>query len=388
MVYAATERSMYLSYDWGRNWQSLKKNLPPVPVHDIALKDDDMAIATHGRAFWVMEHLDVLRNAPDAAAAKTAGKDFLYTPPLTPRSGNVLNIRYDLVDASQPVTIELLDRNGKVFKKVSSTDTIPTPTPPVGCFGQPAGGGGGGGGRGAGAPTPAKVTTTAGTNRYAMNLRYPNASTFQCMILWNNAMGGPTIAPGKYLLTMRVGTKPPITRQVRITRDPRSDASDADVAEQVALALKVRDRLTETNDGVKTIRSIRRQLEAKMPAMDSSTAFKTLAKNLTDSLSAVEDSLYQTKNRAGQDPLNFPIRLNDQLGGLNGFVQAGERKPTKQSYDVYAILAPKVAIQMARLKYITGTMVPRVNRALKAAGQEEIVPTTVETGSDGLPWLA
>jgi photosystem II stability/assembly factor-like uncharacterized protein len=378
MVYAATERSMYVSYDWGRNWQSLKRNLPPVPVHDIALKDDDMAIATHGRAFWVMEHLDALRNAPDAAAAKTAGKDFLYTPPLTPRAGNVLNVRYDLVDASQPVTLELLDRNGKVFKKVSSTDTIPTPTPPVGCFGQPAPSGGGGG-RGAGAPTPSKVTNNAGTNRYAFNLRYANASTFQCMILWNNSMGGPTIAPGQYLLTMRVGTKPPITRQVRITRDPRSDASDADITEQVALALKVRDRLTETNDGVKTIRSIRDQLEAKMPAMDSNIAFKTLAKNLTDSLAAVEDSLYQTQNRAGEDPLNFPIRLNDQLGALNGAVLGNERKPTKQWYEIYGIFAPKVATQMARLRYITGTMVPRVNRALKAAGQDEIVPTTVET---------
>jgi len=381
MLYAATERSMYLSYDKGAHWQSLKKNLPPVPVHDIALKDDDMAIATHGRAFWVMEHLDVLRNGPDAAAAKAAGRDFLYAPALTPRAGGFLSIRYELASAGEPVTLELVDKSGKVFKTVSSTDTIPAPIAPVGCFGQPAGGGGGGGGRGAGAPTPAKVTTTAGTNRYSFNLRYPNASTFQCMILWNNAMGGPTVAPGQYSLRMSVGAKPPIVRPVRITRDPRSDASDADVAEQVALAVKVRDRLSETNDGVKTIRSIRGQLEARMPAMDTKDPFKILAKGLLDSLSSVEDSLYQTKNRAGQDPLNFPIRLNDQLGGLNGFVQAGERKPTKQSSDVYAILAPKVAAQMARLKFITGTMLPRVNTALKAAGQAEIVPTTVE----GLP---
>src|SRR5258708_6345974 len=154
------------------------------------------------------------------------------------------------------------------------------------------------------------------------------------MILWNNSMGGPTIAPGQYLLTMRDGTKPPITPQVRITRDPRSDASDADIAEQVALGLRVRDRLSETNARLKTIRSIRRQLEAKMPAMDSSAAFKKLAKSLTDSLSAVEDSLYQTQNRAGEDPLNFPIRLNDQLGALNGTVQGGERKPTKQWNEI------------------------------------------------------
>ena len=112
--------------------------------------------------------------------------------------------------------------------------------------------------------------------------------------------------------------------------------------------------------------------------MESSTAFKTLAKNLRDSLSGVEDSLYQTKNRAGQDPLNFPIRLNDQLGGLNGFVQSGDRRPTKQSYEVYDILAARMATEMRRLRYAETVMLPRVNAALKAAGQKEIVPTTDE----------
>ena len=215
-------------------------------------------------------------------------------------------------------------------------------------------------------------------NRYPLSLRYMGAPSFNGMILWNNSMGGPLIAPGQYALVMRVGTNPPTTRQVRITRDPRADASDADVAAQTDLANRVVARLTETNNGVRTIRSIKRQLEAVMPAMESNDAFKTLAKTMTDSLSAVEDSLYQTKNRAGQDPLNFPIRLNDQLGGLNGFVQSGERRPTKQSYEVYEILAPKVAAELRRLRYIQTVMLPRVNASLKAAGQAEIVPTTDE----------
>ena len=114
---------------------------------------------------------------------------------------------------------------------------------------------------------------------------------------------------------------------------------------------------------MRTIRSIERQLEAKMPAMQNNTSFRTLASNFSDSLDAVEDSLYQTKNQAGQDPLNFPIRLNDQLGGLNGFVQSGERRPTRQSVEVYDILAGKVAAEMRRLRYATTVMLPRVNTA-------------------------
>lgn len=372
MVYAATERGMYVSYDYGRNWESLKRNLPPVPVHDIALKGDDMAIATHGRSFWVMERLDLLRNAPDAAAAKSANRDFLYQPPLTPRASGNLEIRYDLAQPGQLVTFELSDASGKVFKKVSSADSIPDPV-------AVQGGGRGGGRGGAAAPSGSlRVPNAAGTNRYVLNLRYPSAPSFQGMILWNNNMTGPLIAPGQYRLTMRVANGTPLTKQVRITRDPRADATDADVAAQTDLALRVVARLTDVNNGVRKIRSIERQLDARSPTMESNTSFRTLARNLRDSLNAVEDSLYQTKNRAGQDPLNFPIRLNDQLGGLNSFVQSGERKPTRQSLEVYDILAGGVAREMRRLRYIETVMLPRVNASLKAAGQEEIVPTTDE----------
>ena len=373
MLYAATERSMYLSYDWGRHWQSLKKNLPPVPVHDIALRDDDMAIATHGRAFWVMENLDVLRNGPEAAAAKTAGRDFLYQPPSTPRANGVLNVRYWLAQGGDPVTIELVDAKNpaRVIKKVSSADTLPTPEPS---------GRGGGGGRGGfgGPPAPAKVPTAQGMNRYQLNLRYPNASTFNNMILWQGSTQGPTIAPGEYLLRVRSGTKPPMTKLVRITRDPRTEGTDADIAAQVDLALKTRDRVTDANDGVKTIRSIKRQLTDREAAMSGNEAFMTLAKAFRDSLSSVEDSLYQTKNEAGEDPLNFPIRLNNQFAALLSIVNGGERKPPKQWFDVYNTLMVRFTPQMARLHYVTDVMLPRVNRALKAANQEEIVPTTVE----------
>jgi hypothetical protein len=371
MVYAATERSMYVSYDHGRNWQSLKRNLPPVPVHDIALRGDDMAIATHGRSFWVMDNLDVLRNAPDVAAAKAANRDFLYQPALTPRAGGQLPIRYELTQPGQLVTFELIDRNGQVFKKVSSADSIPDPVAVQG--------GGRGGGRG-GAPASGglRIPTNAGMNRYNLNLRFASAPSFQGMILWNGNATGPLIAPGPYSLRMRVGSNPPITKQVRITRDPMADATDSDVASQTDLALNIVRRATEVNNGVRKIRSIKRQLDSVAPAMESNTTFRTLSKNFRDSLSGVEDSLYQTKNRAGQDPLNYPIRLNDQLGGLSGFVQSGERRPTKQSYEVYDILAGKVAAEMRRLRYIETVMLPRVNASLKAAGQPEIVPTTDE----------
>jgi hypothetical protein len=371
MVYAATERSMYLSYDYGRTWESLKRNLPPVPVHDIALAGDDMAIATHGRSFWVMENLDALRNAPELAKARADNEDYLYQPPLTPRANGNLEIRYNLVQPGQTVVFELRDAAGKLFKRVSSADSIPDPA-------AVQGGGGRGGRGGGGAATPARVPNNAGMNRYLLNLRYAGAPSFQGMINWGASLTGALIAPGQYKLWMRINNGTPHSRDVRITRDPRADATDADVAAQTDLANRIVARVTEAHNGVRTIRSIKRQLDSVMPAMESNTPFKTLAKNFRDSLSGVEDSLYQTKNRAGQDPLNFPIRLNNQLASLNGFVQSGERRPTRQSYEIYDILAGKLAIEMRRLRYIETVMLPRVNASLKAAGQPEIVPTTAE----------
>ena len=372
MVYAATERSMYLSYDFGRHWESLTRNLPPTPVHDIALTGDDIVIATHGRSFWILEGLDALRNSPEEATAKADRKDFLYQPSLTPRANGTLDIRYELTQPGQTVVFELRDQAGKVFKRVSSADSIPDPVAAQG------GGGRGGRGGGGGAAGPARVPNNAGMNRYALNLRYPGAPSFNGMILWGASMGGPLIAPGRYSLWMRVNNGTPISRQVRITRDPRADATDADVAATTELANRIVARITEANNGVRKIRSIKRQLDSLMPAMESNNAFKTLAKNLRDSISSVEDSLYQTKNRAGQDPLNYPIRLNNQLGSLNGYVQGREGRPTKQSYEIYDILSTKLAAELRRLRYAETVMLPRLNASLKGAGQKEIVPTTDE----------
>src|ERR1043166_6387872 len=148
LVYAATERSMYYSYDGGKTWASLKKNLPPVPVHDIALKDDDMVIATHGRAFWAMENLTSLRYAPEAEKATTENRPFLYKPAPTYKVGTPsVTFTYRLPTAGEVVTFEFLDNAGKSLAKFSSNDTTP-----AAAAGGGRGGGGGGGRGGAGAP--------------------------------------------------------------------------------------------------------------------------------------------------------------------------------------------------------------------------------------------
>jgi hypothetical protein len=111
--------------------------------------------------------------------------------------------------------------------------------------------------------------------------------------------------------------------------------------------------------------------------MSGNASFGSMAKSFEDQLTNVEDSLYQTKNQSGEDPLNFPIRINNQMAALLGFVASGERRPPKQTYDVYAVLDPKLTTELARYKRVMEQL-DKINAALKAAGQPVIVPSTAE----------
>lgn len=369
MLYAATERGVWVSYDNGGNWSSLQKNLPPVPVHDMMLRDDDLAIATHGRAFWVMENLTPLRWAPEAD--KAASAPFLYKPVPVLRLNGLASptFVYRLPQDSMVVKFEFMDKTGKVIATVASTDSTPAPA---------AGGGGFGGFGGGAAPKP---TNRKGLNRYTWNMRHESAITFRNMINWAGRGGAPSMAPGTYSVKMTAGNNAPIVYTFDVKPDPRSEATVADLTEQTRFALQIRDRFTQANQGVIEIRNLKNDLKDRTPKMTSNAAFGPLVKKFADSLSAVEDSLYQTKNQSGQDPLNFPIRLNDQIGGLMSFVMSGERRPPKQAYEVYTVLGSKLDVQNARLERIIMMDLPKVNAALKAAGQPEIKRSKKETGT-------
>jgi photosystem II stability/assembly factor-like uncharacterized protein len=372
MVYAATERGVYVSYDAGANWTSLQKNLPPVPVHDMLLRDDDLAIATHGRAFWVMENLTPLRWAPEQE--KAASAPFLYKPvPVLRLNGQASpTFVYRLPADSMVVKFEFFDKAGALLATVASTDSTPAP----------AAGRGGGGGFG-GPAAPAKPSNRRGINRFTWPMRHADATTFRGMILWGGRGGGPAMAPGTYKVKMTAGANAPVQYDFIVKPDPRSEATEADLTEQVRFALQVRDRMSQANTGVIEIRNLKTDVNDRQGKMKGNTAFGPLAQKFADSLSAVEDSIYQTKNQSGQDPLNFPIRLNNQFSSLLSFVSSGERRPPKQAYDVFATLNPKLDRELSRLERIIAADLPKLNAMLKAAGQPEIVRNKKEGPGGG-----
>ena len=419
LLYAGTERGVWVSFDDGASWQTLRRNLPIVPVHDLAIKEGDLIAATHGRSFWILDDLSTLRQLKPGVTRAPA---YLFKPRkvyragfgggggtgargdhpsgANPPSGGV--VYYWLAQPRQVVTMDFLDAAGKVIRSFTSqqspamaADSIhadsvraarndslrragvtPDTTTRSEARGEETPPGDEPPPR---RPPPPRVANKAGLNMFAWNLRYPDASAFENMIFWAGGTSGPVVLPGTYTVRMTVNGQS-YRQPLTIVKDPRTTATDADLREQFDLLMRIHNRTSEANDAVKTIRSVKAQLAdraTKMPA-DRSAAFSSVANSLSDKLSAVESEIYQVKNQSSQDPLNYPIRLNNKIAALSGVVGGADAKPTSQSYTVFNDLSQQLDRQLSTMRTAL-TALPSINASLKAAGLPPIVPSTEET---------
>ena len=223
------------------------------------------------------------------------------------------------------------------------------------------------------APAP-RAPNRRGVNTFAWNMRYADASSFPGMILWAAGTTGPLVPPGTYRVRLSVAGKPVGTETFRLLPDPRVKATVADWQEQSRVALQIRDRFSEANDAVKTIRYVKSELadrEKKIPEAQRG-AYTAVSNPFANALSVVEDSLYQTKNRSGQDPLNYPIRLNNKIGALMGVVANADGRPTQQSYEVLKVLSTQLDRELTRLREAMNANLPKVNAFLQTAGVQQI----------------
>jgi hypothetical protein len=227
-------------------------------------------------------------------------------------------------------------------------------------------------------PPPPRVPNKLGLNMFAWNLRYPDASTFEKMILWAGGIAGPIALPGTYSVRLNVNGQH-YQQQFSVVQDPRSSATAADLREQFDFLMKIRDRTSQANDAVKTIRNVKAQLadRSKRITGERTAAFSSAATDLSNRLSAIEAEIYQVKNQSGQDPLNYPIRLNNKIAALSGVVGGTDARPTSQSYVVFDELSAQLDRQLQAMRGAL-LVLPSLNAALKAAGLPAIVPSTEE----------
>jgi hypothetical protein len=230
------------------------------------------------------------------------------------------------------------------------------------------------------APPPPRAPNRAGINTFAWNMRYPDASTFDGLIMWAAGTQGPVAPPGTYQVRLLVDGVPVSSERFALKKDPRSTATPADYAAQFAFLRQVSGKTSQAHDAVKTIRYVRSELADREKRLNGSalSEFKSLAAPLRTELAVVEDSIYQTKNRSGQDPLNYPIRLNNKIAALAGVAGSAEARPTEQTTTSFRGLSTQLDGELAKMKRALDGSLPKINSVLRAAGQPEIVPRAVD----------
>jgi hypothetical protein len=193
--------------------------------------------------------------------------------------------------------------------------------------------------------------------------------------MWAGSVTGPRIAPGRYQVRLTADGKT-YTETFEVRKDPRLTTTDADFAKQLALQLKIRDKLTETHNAIISIREARTQINDLLKRVQGQPNFKAIseaAKSLNGKMTAVEEELYQTKNQSSQDPLNYPIRLNNKLAALGGVVSSADSAPTEQAYAVYEDLTAKIDAQLQKLGAVMRTDLPAFNESVRAANVPAVI---------------
>lgn len=341
LLYAGTETSVYVSFDDGAHWQSLKLNLPPVPVHDLLVHRDsrglayDLIAATHGRGFYIIDNVNLLQqmdqkpvlvkenptvrfridNSSTLRGDGSGGDSGIEGT--NPPRGAVFH--YYLNEKPKgPVKITIADKQGKVVRSWSSADAEEA--------------GARRGGRGGGANS--RVTAEAGPNRFTWNMQYPAAR-----VIAGTTLHGPPIAPvaasGEYAVTLEVDGKS-YTEKFRIATDPRVGYSDGQLAEQFSFLMAVRDKQAEVHDVVRAIRDARKKAE---DAAKGTAAVEAFAAKLY----SIEERLTQYRARAGQDLSNFPSGIDNKLGTLASLASKGDAPPTDGALHLFGELSKQVA---------------------------------------------
>lgn len=330
LLYAGTEDGIYVSFDDGATWQSLQFNLPNVPVYDTTIHGNDLIAATHGRAFWVLDDIEPLRQASasiqgepahlfePAVAYRTGGRGFFGGPRgggpagQNPPSGAVIDYFLDSAPTS-PITLEIVDGRDNVLEHVTSAAERGSRSADE----QEEGG------RGRSA-LPAR----AGLNRWVWNLRVAGPEALPGLVIMETQAGGPPVPPGTYTVRLTAGGKQ-YTAPLQIKEDPRIKVTQADLEKQYAFALRVRDRVNQLHHTELQIRSARAQL-AKAAGTDNSEAVAALKK-----MADIEEAITQVRSTSRDADLVFPIMLDAQYAELANVAVSADTAPPAQLYSVF-----------------------------------------------------
>ncbi len=338
LLYAGTEKGVYISFNDGADWRPLHLNLPPAPVHDLTVKDDDLIVATHGRAFWILDDVSPLRQFSDEVLAQAV---HLYTPAAAyriqagrgpeseeqqghkrtgtnPPAGAV--VYYFLKDKPKDGTeikIEILDASGAVVRKYSSAETkrLDEPADPDD------------------KKAEKEIKPEAGLNRFVWDLHYDEAHRIAGYYLWEYGAGarGPIAVPGKYQVRLTVGGESQVA-PLEVKLDPRVKASPEDLDRQFRMMSEIHDELNHLYDSVNQIQDVLSQvggLRRRLPQDASTKPIQSSAEDLEKKLTNLREHFVNLTISANEDSLAYPPQIDAKFAVLAMHVSSADAGPTE-----------------------------------------------------------
>jgi len=353
LVFCGTERTVWMSMDGGKQWQKLQRNLPLVPITDLCIKGGSLIAATQGRSMWSFDFLSHLRQC-NAALAQRDVVLFESVPIVqfpgsdgdvagkgkNPACAPVVRI-YVGGDEAQKVEVAhklvIRDFRGEVvFTRDSAAEKDAD-----------------------------KLALKRGMNTVRWDYETKDAKPLEGMVLWNGDLSGPRLPPpGRYDVALVFDGKEHAA-SLTIEKDPRSSASVEDLQQRYLFVVRCRDVIQKAHDAIASMRSIKTQLDAvcaRVDDADRKAKLEAKAKEIRESLQVVEDALYQTKAKAGQDLLNFPIKLTDKLAGVMSAANNALFAPTQAQRDVADMLIAAIDAEMAKFDATKSGAVVEFNR--------------------------
>ncbi len=374
LLYAGTEFGFFVSFNGGKNWQSLQQNLPATPITDLKVHRNDLVISTMGRSAYIMDNITPLQQlaalanaAPGAAGGHDGGlveqairalpAVALFQPrevirfrngtaPASPNEPEypMTGAQFDLYLANAPgaeTKLEVLDARGGALR----TWNVLAPR----SAGQEIAGGGGGGfrGRGRGGST-AGIRAEAGMQRITWDLRYPGPWAPNTP---DGGFGGPMVPPGKYSVRLTAGGQT-ITRTFDLRSDPRvagDGVTDGDIAEQVKFQLQVRDAVSDA-------RKLQQGIEQAMQKAGQKPGLAPGAPGASPSNTKYDNELQALYAKVVDTPgIYTQGMLISQLNNVTRMITQADQKVGKDAYDRYADLVKELAAAEAQLKKLGGS---------------------------------
>ncbi len=371
LLYAGTELGIYVSFDDGGHWQSLQlTTLPVTPIHDMVIHGNDLTVATHGRAFWILDDISPLRQANASIVSSDA---YFFVPATAIRTrvghsgrrriavgenplGGAILYYYLKEEAKTPIKLEILDSAGKVVRSYTSEEKKKDDgTEGEDEFEKD--------------DTADHIPAKAGLNLFSWDLRYQEPVKVPKAVYDEGEPAGPLVLPGKYQARLTVAGNS-TTQPIEVVMDPRLKTSSADLLRQFDLMFKLHNCQEQMNKAILGIRDLRTQLQSVEKRLAPGAANEELIEQsatLRKKISAIENELVNPEAKASEDELNYPTKLNSKFGFLSAAVDSADAAPTEGQLGVFDTLNPQLEAQLKIWGEVTTKEVPALNEALRSA---------------------